>query len=194
MAFLVAPLAAARPRLADAPAARSGDGDVDTTGACKADIGSFCSSTKPGEGRLAACLSNQADAEAAGTAAGSKLALECVEELRQFKIDRCGVAVAVSAHGVVRPALTRPVRPRSAPLPRARSALNITKDLALATACKDDADKYCTDENIFPEPGAVLTCLRRAPRARAAPRGRDAPDARRPLPRSPLPQGGEGPD
>jgi hypothetical protein len=74
----------------------SGDGDVDTTGACKADIAAFCESTKPGEGRLAACLSNQAEAEAAGTATGRKLAPACGDELRQFKIDRCGGAPAAN--------------------------------------------------------------------------------------------------
>ena len=31
---------------------------------------------------------------------------------------------------------------------------------ALAVACKADADKYCNDENLYPEPGAVITCLR----------------------------------
>jgi hypothetical protein len=45
------------------------------------------------------------------------------------------------------------------------------ESLALATACKDDAAKFCTADNLFPEPGAVLTCLRRAP---AAPRARTA--------------------
>jgi len=61
---------------------------LDTTGVCKADLASFCEATKPGEGRLAACLSNQAEAEAAGTAAGRKLTPDCAEELRRFKIDR----------------------------------------------------------------------------------------------------------
>ena len=79
--------------------ARSGDGDVDTTGACKADVATFCESTKPGEGRLAACLSNQAEAEAAGTAGGRKLAPECAEELRQYKIDRCGAAASTFRGG-----------------------------------------------------------------------------------------------
>ncbi len=69
---------------------------MDTTGACKADIAAFCESTKPGEGRLAACLSNQAEAEAAGTATGRKLAPACGDELRQFKIDRCGGAPAAN--------------------------------------------------------------------------------------------------
>ena len=67
----------------------SGDGDVDTTGECAADIKHFCGTTKPGEGRLAACLTNQQDAEAAGTAAGRTLSPECVAELRQYKVDRC---------------------------------------------------------------------------------------------------------
>jgi hypothetical protein len=49
--------------------------------------------------------------------------------------------------------------PPRRPLPR-RSAENINKDLKLAVACKADADKYCNSTNLFPEPGAVLTCLR----------------------------------
>lgn len=43
-----------------------------------------------------------------------------------------------------------------------RRAENINKDLKLAVACKADAAKFCTVANVFPEPGAVLTCLRRA--------------------------------
>jgi Golgi apparatus protein 1 len=29
-----------------------------------------------------------------------------------------------------------------------------------AMACKEDAPKFCNDENLYPEPGAVITCLR----------------------------------
>jgi hypothetical protein len=141
-------------QLRTAPCARSGDGDVDTTGSCKADIAHFCENTKPGEGRLAACLTNQQEAEAAGTATGRKLAPECATELRQYKIDRCG------QHGQGCHQLL-PVTQRLTPAaPRVHSAENINKDLQLAVACKEDADKFCNSSNLFPEPGAVLTCLR----------------------------------
>ena len=80
-------------------AARSGDGDVDTTGACKADLKFFCADVKPGEGRLSGCLSNQQDAETAGTATGRKLSPECAEELRLYKIDRCGGGAARATPG-----------------------------------------------------------------------------------------------
>jgi len=39
-------------------------------------------------------------------------------------------------------------------------ATNINKDIRLATHCKQDVVKFCNDSNIYPEPGAVLTCLR----------------------------------
>jgi len=39
-------------------------------------------------------------------------------------------------------------------------SMNINKDLKLAFSCKEDVEKYCNDSNIYPEPGAVLTCLR----------------------------------
>jgi len=105
----------------------NGDADVSTTGDCASDIKFFCKTTKPGEGRLAACLSNQQDQEENGAVTGRKISAPCREELRAYKIDR---------------------------------AENINKDLKLAVSCKADAEKYCNASNIFPEPGAVLTCLR----------------------------------
>lgn len=68
--------------------ARSGDGDIDTTKLCEADIKYFCVKIKPGEGRLATCLSNQIEEEAKGSVTGRKTTKECQEEVRQFKIDR----------------------------------------------------------------------------------------------------------
>lgn len=105
----------------------SGDGDVDTTKNCKADIKYFCSTVKPGEGRLSLCLKNQIEEEEKGSVTGRKTTAECREELQQFMMDR---------------------------------ATNINKDLPLATACKVDAEMFCNASNIYPEPGAVLTCLR----------------------------------
>lgn len=66
----------------------SGDGDVDTTKTCKADVKYFCSTIKPGEGRLATCLSNQIEEEEKGSVTGRKTTNDCREEVRQFKIDR----------------------------------------------------------------------------------------------------------
>lgn len=105
----------------------SGDGDVDTTKTCKADIKYFCSTVKPGEGRLSLCLKNQIEEEDKGSVTGRKTTADCRDELLQFMADR---------------------------------ATNINKDITLAAACKVDAEKFCNASNIYPEPGAVLTCLR----------------------------------
>jgi len=66
-----------------------------------------------------------------------------------------------SRHSEVPAANARPPLVCARPL-GLRSANNINKDLALAVACKEDAAKFCTTDNLFPEPGAVLTCLRHA--------------------------------
>lgn len=66
----------------------SGDGDVSTTADCSSDIKFFCKTTKPGEGRIAACLGNQLDQEENGAVTGRKISAQCTEELRAFKIDR----------------------------------------------------------------------------------------------------------
>jgi len=39
-------------------------------------------------------------------------------------------------------------------------ATNINKDLGLATACKEEVKKHCKEDQLYSEPGAVLTCLR----------------------------------
>ena len=41
-----------------------------------------------------------------------------------------------------------------------RSATNINLDVILATECKEDAVQFCNDQNLYPEPGSVITCLR----------------------------------
>mmetsp|Transcript_18814 Transcript_18814/g.52452 ORF Transcript_18814/g.52452 Transcript_18814/m.52452 type:complete len:892 (-) Transcript_18814:83-2758(-) len=114
--------------IAGAPPAvlNAGTGDVSTTGACSADVDTFCPDITPGAGRIAECLM--------GTIKGSKsgvgkpeVSQDCVEELDQFKMDR---------------------------------ATNINKDLSLATACKGDVEKFCGNDELYPETGAVLTCLR----------------------------------
>lgn len=100
---------------------------MDTTGSCKGDIKHFCKDIKPGEGRIAACLTNQQNEEAKGNVVGKKISKDCNQELREFKIDR---------------------------------GVNINKDLPLARACVRDVSKYCNGTNVYPEPGAILTCLR----------------------------------
>jgi hypothetical protein len=67
----------------------SGDGDMDTTGRCASDITHFCPEVKPGEGRIVKCLNNQKADEEKGNVDGRKLADECKEEIRNFKIERC---------------------------------------------------------------------------------------------------------
>eukprot|EP00873_Tetraselmis_striata_P011681 jgi/Tetstr1/431945/TSEL_002252.t1 len=39
-------------------------------------------------------------------------------------------------------------------------ATNINKDIPLAVACADDVKQFCTADDLYDEPGAVLTCLR----------------------------------
>eukprot|EP00854_Cymbomonas_tetramitiformis_P013737 gene13737-16236_t len=114
---------------ADPMELQSGVGDVSTTGDCKDDLDTFCKDVTPGEGRLSECLTNQQADDEKGVASptGKKLSQPCVEELRDFKMER---------------------------------STNINLDVMLAEACKSDAAKFCNDSNLYPEPGAVLTCLR----------------------------------
>eukprot|EP00242_Pyramimonas_sp_CCMP2087_P000757 CAMPEP_0198232122 /NCGR_PEP_ID=MMETSP1445-20131203/115560_1 /TAXON_ID=36898 /ORGANISM="Pyramimonas sp., Strain CCMP2087" /LENGTH=884 /DNA_ID=CAMNT_0043912773 /DNA_START=630 /DNA_END=3284 /DNA_ORIENTATION=- len=112
---------------ADEVELQSGDGDLDTTGRCASDITHFCAEVKPGEGRLAKCLTTQNDLEEKGNVDGRKMTGECKEEVRNFKIER---------------------------------ATNVNFDVVLATSCKADAAKFCDDATLYPEPGAVVTCLR----------------------------------
>ncbi|KAI3428234.1 hypothetical protein D9Q98_006614 [Chlorella vulgaris] len=78
--------------VAEAPNATlwSGDGDLSTTGACERDITWYCRKVKPGEGRLAGCLTDQLEAEAAGDDAQERprVLKACREELAAFKADR----------------------------------------------------------------------------------------------------------
>lgn len=107
--------------------ARSGTGDVATDGACKADVKHFCQDIRPGEGRIAACLTNQQNEESKGNNVGRRISDDCHEAIREFKIDR---------------------------------GVNINKDLPLARACTRDVGKFCNGTNVYPEPGAIITCLR----------------------------------
>ena len=152
---------------------RSGDGDVSTTGDCASDIKFFCKTAKPGEGRISACLTNQLDQEENGAVTGRKISPPCAEELRAFKIDRRGSSAEqrFPKSSRVEVALRRPSLAR-------RRAENINKDLKLAVACKPDAEKYCNASNIFPEPGAVLTCLRYGYYATSPPTAHTQPFAR----------------
>ena len=53
----------------------SGTGDVSTTNACAGDIDNFCPETKPGEGRIADCLTKQLDEEAKGNVEGGRYSI-----------------------------------------------------------------------------------------------------------------------
>jgi len=112
---------------ADEVELQSGTGDLDTTGRCASDITHFCPETKPGEGRISKCLTNELAEEEKGNVQGRKISDDCKDEVRAFKMER---------------------------------ATNINLDVVLAASCKDDAAKYCSDSNLYPEPGAVVTCLR----------------------------------
>jgi len=108
---------------------QSGTGDISTTDGCNEDVDRFCPDVKPGEGRLAECLTNQLSDEENGKTAdnGGKLSDVCKEEIRAFKAER---------------------------------ATNINLNLALAGSCKENAAEFCNDSALYPEPGAVITCLR----------------------------------
>uniref|UniRef100_A0A061QLM5 Golgi apparatus protein 1 n=1 Tax=Tetraselmis sp. GSL018 TaxID=582737 RepID=A0A061QLM5_9CHLO len=115
-----------------APAAvlNAGDGDVSTTGACATDIDSFCVDVTPGGGRIAECLTGH------------------LKEAEKSKKAEAGSG-----------GLSTDCLDELAEFKADRST-NINKDLPLATACKDDAKKFCTEEYVMPESGSVLTCLR----------------------------------
>jgi len=69
---------------------QSGTGDISTTDGCNEDVDRFCPDVKPGEGRLAECLTNQLSDEENGKTAdnGGKLSDVCKEEIRAFKAER----------------------------------------------------------------------------------------------------------
>ncbi|KAL4443753.1 hypothetical protein ABPG75_011490 [Micractinium tetrahymenae] len=74
----------------EAPVAElwNGDADVSTVGACEQDIDWFCAKVEPGEGRLAACLSEQLEEGAAADTVGHTVSEGCYEELSAFMVDR----------------------------------------------------------------------------------------------------------
>ena len=80
---------------------------MSTTGDCASDVKFFCKTVKPGEGRIAACLTNEQDQEENGAVTGRKISPQCAEELRAFKIDR----------RAPHPAPLPPSRARGAPPP-----------------------------------------------------------------------------
>jgi len=77
--------------VAEAPPAvlNAGDGDISTTGACSADIDSFCVDVTPGGGRISDCLTGQIkEFEKNKEAQGESLSDDCLDELAEFKADR----------------------------------------------------------------------------------------------------------
>jgi len=67
----------------------SGDGDLDTSGACAAAIDTHCPDETPGSGRLAACLERRFAVERAGEAQTErKTPAACVEAVKAFRIDQ----------------------------------------------------------------------------------------------------------
>jgi len=77
--------------VAEAPPAvlNAGDGDVSTTGACAADIDSFCVDITPGGSRISDCLTGQIkESEKNKDGMGDGLSDDCLDELAEFKADR----------------------------------------------------------------------------------------------------------
>ena len=124
----------------------NGDGDVSTTGACAGDIRAFCRKLRPGAGRLAECLSNVADSQAAAgedEEANSDGPKEEVSKACRAELDAF----------------------------RQEAAKSVNRDVPLAKACARDIAKHCAAAGAGGRPGAVLACLR-ARRAALVPRCR----------------------
>ena len=58
------------------------------TGECSKELEQWCSSVKPGEGRLAKCMTDQLADEAKPGYKNAKSSTECAAELAAFKVDR----------------------------------------------------------------------------------------------------------
>ncbi|KAK9821811.1 hypothetical protein WJX81_008502 [Elliptochloris bilobata] len=68
----------------------SGTGDISTTGDCQEELDQWCGAVKPGEGRLARCMTDQLSEEAKDGYSGPKTSERCKKTLSSFRIDRAG--------------------------------------------------------------------------------------------------------
>nr|QOL01068.1 putative extracellular protein CSOL_002 [Pseudococcomyxa simplex] len=66
----------------------SGTGDISTTGPCQEELDQWCAAVKPGEGRLAKCITDQLADESKPGYAGTKTGEKCKKALDDFKIER----------------------------------------------------------------------------------------------------------
>ncbi|KAK9838535.1 hypothetical protein WJX81_005974 [Elliptochloris bilobata] len=162
----------------------SGTADVATTGTCAGDVENFCTGTKPGEGRLAACLTKQQTEEEKGNIEGKTLTDECKAELASFKIDQgeninknlplaaackddasklCAdqdpndpVAVLACLREL-KDQVSQPCKDQVFET-QVEAAKDYRVDADLHAACEADAKKLCADVN--PGEGRVQDCLR----------------------------------
>lgn len=174
--------------VAEAPPAvlNAGDGDVSTTGACSADIDSFCVDITPGGGRISDCLTGQIkQAEKMKDAAGEGLSDDCLDELAEFKADRStninkdlplATACKEDARKLCTPEYVMPepgavltcLREIKDQLSQACSsevfrtqeeaAEDFRNDAMLYELCVSDAESLCAD--VKPGGGRVQDCLR----------------------------------
>eukprot|EP00951_Prasinocladus_malaysianus_P016396 scaffold127716_cov50-Prasinocladus_malaysianus.AAC.1 len=122
----------------------AGTGDVSTTGACAADIDTFCVDITPGAGRIAECLSGQMR-EDEGKAEGGELTIseECLQELDEFKIDR-STNINKDLGLVFRT--------------QQEAAQDFRLDAMLHELCEPDAAALCADVEVGE--GRIQECLR----------------------------------
>eukprot|EP00195_Chlamydomonas_chlamydogama_P004977 CAMPEP_0202901334 /NCGR_PEP_ID=MMETSP1392-20130828/14194_1 /ASSEMBLY_ACC=CAM_ASM_000868 /TAXON_ID=225041 /ORGANISM="Chlamydomonas chlamydogama, Strain SAG 11-48b" /LENGTH=885 /DNA_ID=CAMNT_0049587883 /DNA_START=46 /DNA_END=2703 /DNA_ORIENTATION=- len=162
----------------------NGNGDVSATGACAADVKSFCKDVGAGEGRLSACLTKRIRSQKQGNVVGKKIGSKCIDELAKFKIDRSSninkdVALARACKDDVaklckdasdssQPGSTLAcLRDKKGKLAGAcktevyrnqqEASEDYRVDYKLYTACKDDVKNLCSD--VDPGDGREIECL-----------------------------------
>ncbi|KAK9797745.1 hypothetical protein WJX73_005342 [Symbiochloris irregularis] len=162
----------------------SGTGDISTTGLCDHDIDAFCAKVRPGELRLATCLSNQKTEEEKGNVEGKKLSDDCRKEMAAFKIDLgTNINMNIPLSRACAADSTKLCAGEDATDPGAvlaclrdqktglsetcseeilKTQLEGSKDYRtdadLHAACKPDADSLC--KNVKPGEGRIQDCLR----------------------------------
>ncbi|KAK9820440.1 hypothetical protein WJX72_010380 [[Myrmecia] bisecta] len=162
----------------------NGDGDVATTVNCAGDIDAFCDGIKPGESRLADCLTQQMTEEEKGNVDGKKLTDACKQELADFRIDAasninkdiplatackkdaeklCADVDSKEPSAVL--ACLRELKQRLSQAcqdevfqAQLEAAKDYRADAELADACEPDAEQLCVD--VKPGEGRVQDCLR----------------------------------
>eukprot|EP00898_Chlorokybus_atmophyticus_P007954 jgi/Chlat1/815/Chrsp104S01269 len=159
--------------------------DVYMTGSCERDIQLFCKGIKPGESRLADCLTKQLNIEKKGIDdSANMLSDACKDEVHEFKVEKSKdfaintkLEAACKEHvvGLCSDADPHKFGATIACLRAHKDKLNdkckaevfqtmeeaaddFTLDAALNEACSPDAKNLCSDVN--PGEGRVQACLR----------------------------------